>query len=129
MADKLAPLGNAKNSILGNSNGYGIQMGILKEYATDIASLKTWLSNNPITVKYPLLDPMLVEITDQTLISQLDTMQKVLSHFAGTNITTISAEDLQPILNFDYKKSNRLKDKEQDARLDNIENKLALLES
>jgi hypothetical protein len=50
-----------------------------------------------------------IEITDPTLISQLDAMQKVLSYFGQTNVNTISAEDLNPILNFDYKKSSNLR--------------------
>jgi hypothetical protein len=50
-----------------------------------------WLSENPVTFYYILQNSILEEITDQTLISQLDAMQKVLSHYGGTNITCSQA--------------------------------------
>lgn len=73
------------------------------------SAFKANLTTNNISVCYPLQTPISEEITDQTLINQLNAMQKVLSYYGGTNITTISAGDLNPILNFDYKKSNRLR--------------------
>jgi hypothetical protein len=71
-------------------------------------------SINP-TISYLLRTPEKIHITDSILINQLERLRNVLSNYGGTNITTISAEDLNPILNFEYKKSNRL-------RIENLEN-------
>lgn len=85
------------------------------------------LANVPLVI-YTKSSLTNIEITDQTLISQLDKMQKILSHFGGTTITTITAGDLKPIWNFDYKKSNRLRDDNQDTEIENIKARLDLLE-
>ena len=42
-----------------------------KDIAT-VANLKTWLSTHPTTVYYPLATPTTTEITDETLLSQLN---------------------------------------------------------
>ena len=56
---------------------------------TSVADFKNWLSNNNTTVYYVLATPTNTEITDQTLIAQLNAFEKALSYNGETNITTI----------------------------------------
>ena len=48
-------------------------------------ALKTWLSTHNTTVYYALSTPTAIEITDSTLISQLETVKR--SFNGQTNIT------------------------------------------
>ena len=48
---------------------------------------KTWLSNNNVLLYYPLATPTITEITDTTLIEQLDNLEKAYSYDTQTNIS------------------------------------------
>lgn len=52
-----------------------------------VANFKTWLSNNNVTVYYVLATPTHTEITDTTLISQLNAIEQALSYDEQTNIS------------------------------------------
>ena len=58
---------------------------------TNINDWKTWLSNNNITVYYVLSTPIEEEITDTTLISQLNELEKAVSYDDTTNISQTNA--------------------------------------
>lgn len=61
---------------------------ILKNTAyTTSDDFKNWLSNNNTSVYYVLATPTNTEITDQTLIAQLDNFEKALSYNTQTNIS------------------------------------------
>lgn len=53
---------------------------------TTLADFKTWLSNNNVTVYYVLATPTDTEITDTTLISQLEDLKTLRSYDGVTNI-------------------------------------------
>ena len=55
---------------------------------TTVADFKTWLSNNNVLFYYVLATPTNIEITDATLISQLEEISKTLSYQGQTNITS-----------------------------------------
>ena len=74
-----------------------------------------------------LKNPTYIQITDETLIAQLEALHKFRTE-QGINHIWTEAEELEPNLEFTYKQSNLIKRKEQDAKLENIESRLALLE-
>ena len=61
---------------------------ILTQYGiTDTASLQSWLSTHNTTVYYVLATPTHEEITDTTLISQLNAIEQAVSYDEQTNIS------------------------------------------
>lgn len=64
---------------------------------TTLANFKTWLSTHNTTVYYPLATPIEEEITDETLISQLN----AINLFNGENNITITG-DIAGILQIHY---------------------------
>lgn len=52
----------------------------------DVTDLRTFLANNPITYYYQLSTPTTTEITDTTLISQLNAIENAVSYDTQTNI-------------------------------------------
>ena len=82
------------NSGIYNSNTYqGIMMltegnFVRIRYGEEdtVANFKAWLSNNNVTLWYPLVNPVTTQITNTTLINQLE----ALYLHTGTNIITIS---------------------------------------
>lgn len=52
-----------------------------------LSDFKTWLSTHNTTVYYPLETPTNTQITDTTLITQLDNLQKAISYDTQTNIS------------------------------------------
>lgn len=70
---------------------------------------------------YILATPVATQITDATLISQLDAIYEHLQLTKGTNNITVTASDLAP-----YMKLNYMQD--LPSKLDNLESRLSLLE-
>ena len=68
---------------------------------TSVTDFKTWLASNNTTVYYPLATAIDTEITDTTLISQLEDLQKAKAYQGTTYISTI-ANEIGPILDIDY---------------------------
>ena len=85
------------NSGIYNSNTYqGIMMltegnFVRIRYGEEdtVANFKAWLSNNNVTLWYPLVNPVTTQITNATLINQLE----AISVHTGTNIFTISNDN------------------------------------
>ena len=77
-------------------------------------------SINPI-IAYILTTPIITQITDETLISQLDAIYEHLQLVKGTNIATITASDLAPYMKLTYMQ-------DLPSKLDNLDSRLALLE-
>mgnify|MGYP006974713795 CR=1 FL=1 len=65
--------------------------------ASDLATFKTWLSNNNTIVYYILSTPTTTEITNTELIEQLETLYNAKSKNGTTNIT-ITSQDLAMIM-------------------------------
>ena len=54
-----------------------------------ISNFKAWLSNNNVTLWYPLINSITTQITNTTLIDQLE----AISVHTGTNIITLSSDN------------------------------------
>ena len=54
---------------------------------TTLEQFKTWLSTHNVEVRYPFITPEITEITDSTLISQLDAIEYAMSYKDQTNIS------------------------------------------
>ena len=71
-------------------------MSIMSNNFSDLATFKNWLSNGNVMVYYALRTPTTTEITDSTLISQLNALAK--SYASQTNISQEN-NDLASLLN------------------------------
>lgn len=94
-----------------NSNAYGNDisgsMGIVwtdqlllridNTIASDVTGFKTWLSTHNTEVYYILATPTNTEITDTTMITQLEAINTAKSYMEQTNISGTS-DELNPIL-------------------------------
>lgn len=101
-----------------NTNGGAIV--IKNKDIKTVEDFKNALKNKNATTYFVRINPQLIEITDTTLISQLDKLYEVITYYGQTNVTC-EGDGLSPIFTLNYKKSNRL-------RLENIENRLAQIE-
>ena len=72
-------------SYLGSN--FGLRFSIEYSNASDVTGFKTWLSTHNTEVYYVLETPTHEEITDTTLISQLNAIEKALSYDEQTNIS------------------------------------------
>lgn len=67
------------------ANNYGLRIRISNILAPNSTALKTWLGNNNTTLFFPLATPTYEEITDTTLLSQLEAL--AYSYEGTTNIS------------------------------------------
>ena len=67
-----------------------------QQYST-IAEFKTWLNTNNLIVYYVLATPTTTQITDTTLLSQLEALAGATTYLGQTNIIT-SGSTLNPLL-------------------------------
>lgn len=74
-----------------NANAFYIQ--VLNTRANDLASFRTWLGTNPATVYYDIATATDTQITDATLIAQLDALNEATT-YDGKTIITVSSENL-----------------------------------
>lgn len=93
-------LGNVNKFSAYNPNdtwGYGnLGFGIDSSIANDINTFKTWLGTNNVILYYVKKDVSITEITNETLLSQLNALKGATTYEGQTNI--ITAGDLQPII-------------------------------
>ena len=75
---------------------------------TDSNIFKAWLSENNVTLYYILATPTYTQITNPTLISQLEALRKA-KWFKGVNHWWTETENLEPNLKGTYKQSNNLR--------------------
>lgn len=87
-----------------DSPGTGIYIGIPKEYNTTELG-KAYLAENPAVLYYQLATPTSTEITDTTLISQLDAISNAISYNEQTNISGTSSE-AEPLFEVQYYMKN-----------------------
>lgn len=106
-SDNFSYLGNAQGVVLGyamsfNSGQYArfiyVQVPLDVVAQGQVDDFKTWLSTHNTTVYYVLATPTTTEITDSTLISQLDTLESAMSYKAQTNVSQVN-NDNASILN------------------------------
>ena len=75
-----------------NQGIWVIASAIRIRYGTEdtIGNFKTWLSTHNTEVKYALITPTNTEITDTTLISQLEAIKSAYSYDTQTNISQVN---------------------------------------
>lgn len=69
----------------------------------NINDFKTWLSTHNTSVYFPLVTPTTTQITDETLITQLEAIYNHLALVKGVNHITVTASDLAPYMKLSYK--------------------------
>ena len=96
------PHGDYQYLYLQQNNGY-IHIQILQSLLTngDVSTFKTWLASNNVNVYYILATPTNTEITDTTLIEQLDELESATSRNGETNINQVNNDEMF-ILGVDY---------------------------
>ena len=77
-------------------NTQKVYVQISTSIVSNVTDFKTWLSNNNVKVYYILGTPTDTEITDETLLTQLNALKGATTYEGQTNI--ITAGDLQPII-------------------------------
>lgn len=96
--------GNVKDKHITFRNASNIRRLYIKDSDyTSAVDFKTWLSTHNIEVYYILSTPILEEITDSTLIEQLNGIDDV-QLFEGINHISTITENQKPILNLEYTK-------------------------
>ena len=73
---------------------------INKSIANTLTTFKNWLSTHNVEVYYALVTPIDIEITDPTLLAQLNALEQI-TQYKHTYIT-ITGDDLTPEADFTY---------------------------
>jgi hypothetical protein len=82
---------NNKNGVYQLSGGVGFYWEAIAGYTRE--QVQTWLSTNNVTAYYPLATPTDTQITDSTLIGQLNALNAGET-YDGTTLITVSSENL-----------------------------------
>jgi hypothetical protein len=90
-------------------------------YATTYAEGRQLCADNNLTIYFGAKVPVITQITDETLISQLDAIYEHLQLVKGTNNIAVTAEDLAPYMELSYMQDLK-------SKLDNLDSRLSLLE-
>ena len=77
-----------------------IYICMLKSKVNSLSDFKTWLSTHNVEVYYALETPIDIEITDPTLLAQLNALEQI-TQYKHTYIT-ITGDDLTPEADFTY---------------------------
>ena len=80
-----------------------------------------YFREHPLDIYLPYINAKNIQITDETLIAQLDEIYEHLKLVKGTNNITVTAEDLAPYMQLTYMQDLK-------SKLDNLDSRLALLE-
>ena len=67
----------------------------------NITSFKNWLNQNNVTVLYPIAQPITAEITNPTLLAELNKLKQLRTYDGTTNIL-ITGTDLTPEIKVKY---------------------------
>ena len=104
-------------------NNANVQVGFsFTEYGTTtLEEWKEWLSTHNLILVQPLVTPTNTEITDTTLISQLEAIYNAISYYEQTNISGTSS-GINPLFDVEAYQSTKL-------LLENALDRLELLES
>lgn len=71
----------------GTATHYANRIYVYYSAVANVSAFKTWLSSNNMTLYYILATPTTEEITDSTLISQLEEIKEAESYSGQTNIS------------------------------------------
>ena len=94
---------NAISNYTGSNLNHRFNVRIETSIASDVTAFKTWLASNNLVVYFVLQTPVDEEITDTTLIEQLDALYDLQTYKNVTNIFTVTNNE-EPILNLTYRK-------------------------
>lgn len=108
-------------NIIGCAEQNKIRIAVSPNDFADIDDFKNFLQENNLDFYFVLATPTTTQITDTTLISQLDEIYEHLKLVKGTNNITVTAEDLAPYMKLTYMQDLK-------SKLDNLDSRLALLE-
>ncbi len=67
----------------------------------NITSFKNWLSQNNVTVLYPIAQPITTEVTDSTILTELKKLMEMRTYDGLTNIS-VTGTDLTPDIKVKY---------------------------
>jgi len=81
---------NFKNGLSMYSGDKNAYIWVLKTLASSTSDFATWVSTHNIEIDYPLSSPYLSLIESETLISQLDKVEKALGKDGQTNISQVN---------------------------------------
>ena len=104
-------------------NNANVQVGFsFTEYGTTtLEQWKEWVSTHNLILVQPLVTPIDIEITDTTLINQLEAINNAISYYEQTNISGTSS-GISPLFDVEAYQSTKL-------LLENALDRLELLES
>lgn len=107
-------------------NSKEVWFGLPTSIATNVSEVQNWLNNqinneNPVVVHHALANSQDTEITDTTLISQLEAIYNAISYYEQTNISGTSS-GINPLFDVEAYQSTKL-------LLENALDRLELLES
>lgn len=121
-SDRFVEIGEGDIEIARRRNAM-LYIAVNKTRASTVAEFKAWLAQNNVTFYTPLATPTITEITDTTLISQLENVLKMQTYKNISNIFTIS-NGATPTLEVEYRQDlETLTDK-----ISNLEARVSLLE-
>lgn len=83
-----------KNGVYQLGGGIGFYWDAISAYTT--AQVQTWLSNNNVTAYYPLATPTDTQITNATLISELEGLLSATT-YSGNTYITVSGDLASPL--------------------------------
>lgn len=93
------------NTIAFNLNHSGLPRFFVKdERFSNVEDFKNWLSTHNIELYYDLATPNYTKITDPTLISQLEALNKA-KWFKGVNHIWTETENIEPVLEGTYRQA------------------------
>ena len=82
---------------------YGAVQFYIPDYKTyDANTMKTWLGTNNLIFYYPLATTTETDITDSTLVTQLNNIVDNLQTYKGGTVVFTTSENLAPNIQFDY---------------------------
>jgi len=81
-------IGNWRNNVT-----YQLVFNFAEYGTTTLDQFKTWLSTHNIVLYQPLITPTITQITDTTLISQLNALYNAMSYSGETNILQTNADN------------------------------------
>lgn len=127
---KLIKRGTTYNRIEGfNVTNNRIYFYFEKTKGMTTSQVKSLLEEKQAVFIVPLETPTEIEITDSTLINQLDNLSKMKTYEGGTNISQFT-DDLKPILVINYKEfSSKFKVSEMSIQIQNLPSISELVEN
>ena len=118
---------NADNSICGAKSSTS-RIYIKCTSITSVDNFKAFLNDHNLIVYYPLATPIITEITDSALISQLNEAEKMHTYIHDTNIFNLT-ENLDPIYKINYYQNQQAINEDLQNQINDLEARVTILET